>query len=145
MASHASQLDAMGLSPTVVSDEIVSRNSYTRRLALQTAIKTTAQPDLPTGDDFFSTKAQVHMQAARCNIPIHIVLCSATIQGAGANGADVVLTGDTYLFKKEGKVWIEKNLTWSQGQTKETKELNLASRPDGYSINNYYNYVPILL
>ena len=71
--------------------------------------------------------------------------CSATIQGAGMNGADVVLTGDTYLFKKEGKVWIEKNLTWSQGQTKETKELNLASRPHGYSINNYYNYVPILL
>ena len=78
-------------------------------------------------------------------MPINMVHCSATIQGAGINGADVVLTGDTYLFKKEGKVWIEKNLTWSQGQTKETKELNLASRPHGYSINNYYNYVPILL
>ena len=132
MAPSASQLDDMGLSPTVRGDEIVPSNGYARRLTLQNAIKATAHSDMPSRDDFFNTKVQVHRQAARCNMPIQIVTCSATIQGAGANGANVVLAGETYLMKKEGTEWIQKNLTWSSGQTKDTKELNLASLPDGY-------------
>ena len=64
-------------------------------------------------------------------MPIGLVHCTATIPGAGANGVDVVLAGDTYILKKENKAWIEQHLTYSQGQTKDTKDLNLASRPDG--------------
>ena len=63
----------------------------------------------------------------------------ATNHAARPAGANKVLTGETYYMKKEGKTWIEKNLTWNKCDTKDTKNLSLASRPNSYSINTIMN------
>ena len=115
MAPTASQLDAMDLSPSANNDEKVTSNGYTRRMDFQKTIKTTNQADRPTGYDFFSTKVATHKSATRCNMPCQMVTCSATIIGGGTAGANITLDPETYYMKKEGKVWIEKNLTWNAG------------------------------
>ena len=114
MAPSASQLDAMGLSPRAPGDEVVPSGNFNRRLILQNAIKATAQSDMPAGEDFFNTRHPINGQAARCNMPIQIATYSATIQGAGTDGADVVLAGESYLMMKEGAEWIQKKLTGLQ-------------------------------
>ena len=143
MAVPANQLDAMGLSQADPSDEVLSGGSFARRLALQNAVKTTNQPGLPANQDvFFATANGTQTRSARCHMPINLIHCTATISGAGAAGVDLVLAGDTYIFMKENKDWIQQNLTWSQGQTKDTRDLNLGSRPDGYSVNKYFRFIP---
>ena len=96
-------------------------------MALQNAIQASGQPDLPSGDAIFAVRAPTNMKSARCHMPIGMIHCSATVPGAGVNGVDVVLTGDTYILKKENKDWIQQHLTYFQSQTKDTQDLNLAS------------------
>ena len=96
------QLDAMGLSPSENTDEILGGGTFTRRLQLQNAVKTTNQVRVTQiGDDIFATKKPVHQKSARCNIPINLIHCTAVIPGAGAGGVDKVLPGDTYIFHEE--------------------------------------------
>ena len=92
------------------------------------AVTANNQTYKPTGDDFFNTKVQTNKAAARCNMPCHTVTCSATVIGGGASGGNKVLTAITYYMKKEGKAWIEKYLTSSLGDTKDTKNLKMASQ-----------------
>ena len=143
MAPSARQLDAMGLSPPAQNDEIITHSG--RRLHYQDAVKATNHAGRPTGDDLFNTTRNTNGSAARCNMPCQMITCSATIIGGGAAGANKVLTGETYYMKKEGKTWIEKNLTWNKGDNKDTKNLSLASRPNSYSINKYYEYIPTIM
>ena len=104
------QLDAMVLSPTEPTDEILGGGTYQRRLQLQNTVKTTNQANIARiGDDIFATKAPTHQKSARCNFSINLVQCSAKIPGAGAGGADKDIAPDTYIFLEENGIktrWI---------------------------------------
>ena len=71
------KLDTMGLSPTEDTDEVLESGSFTRRLQLQNALKTTNQTGLPTADDIFATKAATQQKSARCNFSINLLQCSS--------------------------------------------------------------------
>ena len=107
MAVLSNQLDAMGLSERIQGDMHPMHNDYAIRLAYQNAIIATDHPDRPSGNEIFNTAQTTNNHASRCNLPSSIVICSATIVGAGPAGANIVLNPETYYIKKEGKAWIE--------------------------------------
>ena len=115
MAAPANQLDAMGLSPRVVGDVHPLHKDHATRLQYQNVIIATNHPDRPTGNEIFRSAQSTSTHSARCNMPSPIVICSATIIGAGTAGANVTLAPETYYMKKEGKAWIEQYLTWNNG------------------------------
>ena len=84
MAVPANQLDAMDLSDRVQGDVHPMHKD-------QNAIIATNHPDRPTGNEIFSTAQSTNAHAARCNLPSPIVICSATIIGAGTAGANITL------------------------------------------------------
>ena len=142
MAVSANQLDDMDLSPHAIGDQALLHGHHAQRLQAQNAIVATNHSSKPTGEKFFNTVPFTSTSAARCNMPCHMVTCSAVIVGGGTAGANLTLDPETYYMKKEGKVWIEKHLTWNNGETKDTKSLTLASPPNSYSIVNYFEYTP---
>ena len=95
MAVPSSQLEAMGLSDKVIGDISPLHTDYAIRLGYQNAIIATNHHDRPSGDEFFNTARSTNGQAARCNMISPIVICSATIVGAGTAGANVVLDPET--------------------------------------------------
>ena len=141
MAVPSNQLDAMGLSDRAQGDIHPMHKDYAIRLQYQNAIIATDHPDRPCGNEIFSTAQSTSNHAARCNLPSPIVICSATILGAGPAGANIVLAPDTYYMKKEGKAWIEKYITWNNGESKDTRNMQLASSPNSYSVDEYYEYL----
>ena len=110
----------MGLSPPAMGDVVVPHTGYANRLIYQNAVIATNHPDRPSGADLFNTAIATSNTAARCNMPCPMVTCSATIIGGGTAGANVTLAPETYYMKKEGKAWIQKYLTWNQGEEKDT-------------------------
>ena len=141
MAVPSNQLEAMGLSDKVLGDINPMHRDYAIRLGYQNAIIATNHPDRPSGNEFFNTAQTINNHAARCNMPSLIVICSATIVGAGTAGTNIVLDPETYYMKKEGKAWIEKYLTWNNGESKDTRNMQLASSPNSYSVDEYYEYL----
>ena len=146
VAYTPAQLEAMDLSPVNIQHpvEVVPLASYQRRLALQNAVKLTNQEGrIPIlGDNIFATQRPDHQQSARCNYPISVVQCTGSIPGAGANGVDLAIAPDTYMFFDKQKLWIEKHLTASLGQDKHSQHLLMASTPAGYPVDKYFKFIP---
>ena len=103
MAVPSNQLDAMGLSERIQGDVHPIHKDYAIRLGYQNAIIATDHPDRPSGTEIFNTAQSTNTHAARCNLISPIIVCSATIIGAGPAGANIVLAPETYYMKKEGK------------------------------------------
>ena len=91
MAVSFNQLDAMGLSDRIQGDVHPMHKDYAIRVQYQNTIIATDHPDRPCGNEIFSTAQSTNAHAARCNLPSPIVICSATIIGAGTAGANIVL------------------------------------------------------
>ena len=101
-------------------------NDYAIRLAYQNVIIATDHPDRPSRNEIFNTAQSTNTHAARCNLNSPIIVCSATIIGAGPAGSNIVLATETYYMKKEGKAWIEEYITWNDGENKDTRSMQLA-------------------
>ena len=143
VAHKPAQLEAMGLTAASIQHpvEAVSLTSYTRRLGLQNAVIATNQEGriTPIGDIIFSTAPAAHSKFARCNYSVSLVQCNGSIPGAGEAGAALAIAPDTYMFFNEHKLWSEKYLTSS---FEDFRNLLVASRPDGYRIDDYFKFVP---
>ena len=146
VAYTPAQLEAMDLSPANLQHpvEVVGIGSYQRRLTLQNAVKTTNHEGrIPIlGDKIFATQPPNHQQSTRCNYLISLVQCNGSIPGAGANGVDLAIAADTYMFLEEQKLWTENNLTASLGQDKHSQHLLMASTPAGYPVDKYFKFIP---
>ena len=56
---------------------------------------------------------------------------------------DKAIPEEFLLAKKEGADWSQKYLTWSNGETKDSKHMKVASNPNTYAVPDYHNYVPV--
>lgn len=68
---------------------------------------------------------------------------SVVVTGGGANDADKPLNEEFFFSKNEAAEWIQRYLTYSNGDTKDAKHLKLVSNSNTYTITDYHSYVPI--
>ena len=94
MAVPPNQLEAIG----AIGDINPSHKDYAARLGYQNAIIATNHHDRHSGIEFFNTVQPTNNHAERCNMISPIVICSATIAGAGPGGANVTLNPETYTI-----------------------------------------------
>lgn len=145
MASEA-QLLAMGLTPQDVDNDETLMNAagwQRKREFLAAVIKSDMCKNKPSGDEFFSTTKPTVPGAAKCNIMVPIVKLTAVVVEGNEDGSNKAIPEEVILAKKEGAEWSLQNLTWSNGETKESKHMNVASNPNTYAIPEYFDYVPI--
>ena len=142
MASEA-QLLAMGLSSKDINDgTFINSGKWPEKAALQTAIgNSTLCVDKPEGDELFVVaKPTTNLQLAKCNLMIPVAKVSAIIP---AGNTSLVLDEEAILAKREGAEWSLEKMTWSKGDTKDSKYMKVASSPDTYADPQYFDYVPI--
>ena len=113
------------------------------KLILHDAIIAFDQHDKPTSDELWATVQPTSAGAAKFNMIICLAKISAVVTGGGANDADKPLYEEFFIYRKEAAEWIQKYLTYSNGDTKDPKYLKLASNPNTYTITDYHSYVPI--
>ena len=74
---------------------------------------------------------------------IPIALVSASVEAGNADGNATPIDAETILAKREGAEWSKDKLTYSKGETKDSKHMIVASEPEDYTVPQYYEYVPI--
>ena len=71
-----------------------------------------------------------------------IARLSAHVPQGGTDNADANIPEEAFLVKKEGGEWALKHITWSEGESRASKHLKIASNQDIYSVSNYAQFVP---
>ena len=135
----------MGLTPADDYDEkLMNANDWNRKEELHAAIiASTLCQDKLSGDELFATTRPTSSGAAKCNMVIPIAKLSAVVTEGNPDNSDKAIREEFLLCKKEGAEWNSKNLTWSNGETKESKHMKVASNPNTYAVPEYFDYVPI--
>ena len=72
-----------------------------------------------------------------------IAKISAIVVAGNPDGTNKAIEEEAALTKKEGAEWSLEKLTWSKGDTKESKYMKVASNPDSYAVPQYFDYVPV--
>ena len=146
MASEAALLRAMNLTEQdKINDAVLTdRKSFPERLTFQTEVlKSSLCDDRPVGPDLWAVAKPVDYTVPICHMLVPIALVSATIPGGGKDGSPQEIPKEHILAKSQGAEWGLENISYSPAQEKIYKQVNVASPPTVYSINNYHKHVPV--